>query len=121
MLYVGMIVNGRRNNPIRPAGGFSGPGAGTWNGSGSGPGGEDRFGFHDLFGRTGEGEFKFSGALGDENLDGVQSLDLHGQAQLLVDFLETVLLEAIAHDAVSVGRRDIATYYAMYLVVDGKT
>jgi len=107
--------------PSGPPEVFGGTGAGTRNGSRSGPGGEDRFGFDDLVGRTGEGEFKFSGALGDENLDGIQPVVLHGEAQLLVDFPETVLLEAIAHDAVSVRRRDIATYYAMYLAVDGKT
>jgi DNA-binding transcriptional ArsR family regulator len=39
---------------------------------------------------------------GDQNLDGVQTVVLNPQAKLLVDFLDAVLSEAIAHAAASV-------------------
>jgi hypothetical protein len=52
---------------------------------------------HDLFRRTGETVSEFSRPVGDMDLDGVQTAVLHPQAELFVDFLDTVLLEAIAH------------------------
>ncbi len=36
------------------------------------------------------------------DLDGVQAAVLHPQAELFVDFLDTVLLEAVAHAVASV-------------------
>jgi hypothetical protein len=39
----------------------------------------------------------FSGPAGDEDFDGVQADGLHPQLELLINFLVSVLLEAIAH------------------------
>jgi hypothetical protein len=78
------------------------------------PGRQNRFRFHDLFGRAGEGEFEFSRPAGDENFDGVQAAGDHPEAELLVDFPESVLLEAIAHASVSVRDGLIAMFNAGY-------
>ena len=48
------------------------------------------------------------------DLDGIQAAVLHPQAELFVDLLETVLLEAIAHAVASVRDGHIATQYASY-------
>jgi hypothetical protein len=50
-----------------------------------------------LFRRTGKIEFEFSSPAGDMDLNGIQAAVLHAEAELFVDFPETVLLEAIAH------------------------
>ena len=52
---------------------------------------------HDLLRRTGKTVLVFSGPAGDMNLDGFQAAVLHPQAELFVDFLDAVLLEAVAH------------------------
>ena len=52
---------------------------------------------HDLFRRTGKIEFEFSRPAGDMDLDGFQAAVLHPQAELFVDFLDPVSLQAIAH------------------------
>jgi len=77
-------------------------------GTGSGPGGQNGFRFHDLFGGTGEREFVFAGAAGDQNLDGVQAVVLHRETELFVDFAESVLLEAFAHAPASARAGHIA-------------
>jgi hypothetical protein len=51
----------------------------------------------DLLRRTGKIVLEFSGPAGDMNLDGFQAAVLHPQAELFVDFLDAVLLQAIAH------------------------
>ena len=56
---------------------------------------------HNLVRRTGETVFVFSGPAGDMDLDGFQAAVLHPQAKLFIDFLDAVLLEAIAHAPVS--------------------
>jgi hypothetical protein len=66
-------------------------------GTRSGPVGQDFVRLDDLFGRAGKIEFEFSSAAGDMDLDGIQAAVLHPEAELFVDFPETVLLEAIAH------------------------
>ena len=53
---------------------------------------------YDLFRRTGETVSEFSGPVSDMDLDGIQAAVLHPQAELFVDFLDTVLLKAVAHD-----------------------
>jgi hypothetical protein len=80
----------------------------------SGPVGEDLVCLHDLFGGTGEGEFEFSGAAGDVDFDSVQAEVLHAEAELFVDFPETVLLEAIGHGSASVRDGPIAMLIAGY-------
>jgi hypothetical protein len=69
--------------------------------TGSGPIGQNLFRRHDLLRRTGKTVLKFSGPAGDVNLDGFQAAVLHPQAELFVNFLDAVLLEAIAHAQVS--------------------
>jgi len=83
-------------------------------GEGSGPVGKDFVRLHDLFGRTGESEFEFSGPAGDVDFDGVQAAVLHAEAELFVDFPETVLLEAIGHAQPSVRGGPIAMLIAGY-------
>jgi hypothetical protein len=73
------------------------------------PSRKERFGFDHLVGRAGEVEFKFSGLAGDENLDGVQTAGDHTEAELFVDFAESMLLEAFAHVGASVQVGRIAT------------
>ena len=63
----------------------------------SGPISENFFRRDDLLGRTGESVLEFSGPAGDVDLDGIQAAVLHPQAELFIDFLHTVLLQAIAH------------------------
>jgi hypothetical protein len=48
------------------------------------------------------------------DLDGVQALVLHPQAELFVDFLDAVLLQAIAHALAIVHNGHIATLNAGY-------
>jgi len=90
------------------------PDSGT-NGSGSGPGGQNGFRFHDLFGGTGEGEFELAGAAGDQDFDGVQAVVLHREAELFGDFAGSVLLEAIVHAVTSAPGAQIAMFNAVYL------
>lgn len=72
------------------------------------PGRQNRFRFHDLFGRAGKVEMEFSGPAGDQDFDGVQAVGDHPEAELFVDFPESVLLEAIAHTGASVRAGHIA-------------
>jgi hypothetical protein len=48
------------------------------------------------------------------DLDGIQAAVLHPQAELLVDFLDAVLLEAIAHAVASARDGDMAMLNAGY-------
>ena len=63
----------------------------------SGPSRKNLLGLRNLFRRTGEIEFVFSSRRGDVHLDGIQAAVLHSQAELFIDFLDAVLLEAFAH------------------------
>ena len=63
----------------------------------SGPIRQNLFRRHDLLRCTGKMVLEFSGPVGDMNLDGFEATILHPQAELFVDFLDPVLLEAIAH------------------------
>ena len=65
--------------------------------AGSGPIGQNLFRRRDLLRRTSKIVLEFSGPAGDMHLDGFQSAVLHPQAELFIDFLDAVLLEAIAH------------------------
>jgi hypothetical protein len=69
---------------------------------------------HDLFRRTGETVSEFSGPVGDMDLDCIQAFVLHPQAELFVNFLDGVLLEAIAHAQASVRAGKIAMLNAGY-------
>ena len=80
----------------------------------SAPGRKNLIRLHDLFGRAGEAVSEFSGAVGDMDLDGIQALVLHPQAELFVNFLDGVLLEAIAHAVASVRAGHIAMLNAGY-------
>jgi hypothetical protein len=64
----------------------------------SGPSRKNFLRRRNLFRRTGEVELVFSSPAGDLDLDGLQAAILHSQAELFVDFLEAMLLEAFAHD-----------------------
>ena len=64
----------------------------------SGPGRKNLLRRCNLFRRTGKVEFVFSSSAGDMNLDGFQATVLHSQAELFIDFLDAVLLEAFVHD-----------------------
>jgi hypothetical protein len=66
-------------------------------GTKSGPIRKNLIRLHDLFRRTGEIVFVFSGPAGDMDFDGFQAAVLHPQAELFIDFLDAVLLEAVAH------------------------
>jgi hypothetical protein len=68
----------------------------------SGPSRKNLLRRRNLFRRTGEIEFIFSCLACDMNLDSFQTAVLHPQAKLLIDFLDAVLLEALAHSSVSV-------------------
>lgn len=81
-------------------------------GTSSGPIREDLVRLHDLFWRTGKIEFEFSSPAGDMNLNGIQAAVLHPEAELFVDFSETVLLQAIAHAQASVRDGHIARLIA---------
>ena len=83
-------------------------------GARSGPGRENLLRRHHLLRRTGEIVSEFSGAVGDMDLDGVQAAILHPQAELFINFLDTVLLQAIAHASASVRAAHIAMQYARY-------
>ena len=80
----------------------------------SGPGRENLLGLRDLFHRTGEADFVFPGFAGDVDLDGFQAAVLHPQTELFKDFLDAVLLEAFAHDRVSVRDSHKAMLIAAY-------
>jgi hypothetical protein len=67
-----------------------------------------------LFGGTGEIVCVFSSPAADVNLDGFQSVVLHPQAELFVNFFEAVFLEAIAHARASVRSDNIAMLKAGY-------
>jgi hypothetical protein len=67
-----------------------------------------------LFRRTGETVSEFSGPVGDMDLDGIQAAVLHPQAELFVNFLDPVLLEAIAHASASARDGHIAMLIAGY-------
>ena len=68
-----------------------------WRDKRSGPIRINLFRRRDLLRRTGKSALAFSGPAGDMNLDGFEAAILHPQAELFVDFLDPVLLEAIAH------------------------
>ena len=80
----------------------------------SAPSRQNRFRLHDLFGRAGEVEFKFSRPAGDEDFDGVESAGDHAEAELFVDFTESMLLEAFAHVGASVRAGRIAMQLLLY-------
>ena len=80
----------------------TGPARGRRDGKRSGPSRKNFVRLRDLFRRTGEIAFVFSGPAGDMDLDGFQAAVLHPQAELFIDFLDAVLLQAIAHASVSV-------------------
>ena len=61
-----------------------------------------------MFGRTGEVELEFSRLARDQDLDGVQSAGDHEEAELFVDFTESVLLQAIAGASASAQAGHIA-------------
>lgn len=63
----------------------------------SGPGRKNLLRRHDLLRRAGKTVFVFSRPPDDMDLDGFQAAILHPQAELFVDFLDAVLLEAVAH------------------------
>jgi hypothetical protein len=67
----------------------------------SAPSGENRFRFHDFFRSAGEIKFEFSGTAGDFDLNVFQTAGDHPEAELFIDFAESVLLEAIAHGPAS--------------------
>ena len=81
---------------------------------GSGPGRKNLLGLRNLLRRTGEADFVFPGFAGDMDFDGIQAAVLHPQAELFKDFLDAVLLEAFAHDQVSVRDSHKATLIAAY-------
>jgi hypothetical protein len=75
----------------------------------SGPACKDLLGLCNLLRQTGEIEFQFSRPSGDLNLDRIQMLILHSQAELFLSFMDPVLLEAITHDRRSTGYGHKAT------------
>ena len=64
---------------------------------GSGTCGKNFLRRRNLFHRTGEAESVFSRPASDVDLDGFQATVFHSQAELFIDFPDTVLLEAFAH------------------------
>lgn len=82
--------------------------------TGSGPIRKYLFRVRNLFRRTCEIECVFSSFAGDMDLNGSQAAVFHSQAELFIDFLDAVLLEAFAHDGVSVRDIDKATLIASY-------
>lgn len=110
--------NGRRNNPpqwVRLTCDAKDETPHIWRRrTRSGPSRKNLLRRHDLFRRTGEIVFVSSGPAGDMDLDGFQAAVLHPQAELFVDFLDTVLLQAIAHASVSVRDGLIAMLNAGY-------
>ncbi len=66
-------------------------------GTRSGPIGKNLLRRHDLLRRTGKAVFVFSGPAGDMNPDGFQAAVFHPQAELFVNFLDPMLLQAVAH------------------------
>ena len=63
----------------------------------SGPISNNLFRRGDLLRRTGKTVFAFSGLAVDMNFDGFEAAVLHPQAEGLVDFLDAVWLQAVAH------------------------
>jgi hypothetical protein len=59
------------------------------------PVGEDLFGFPHLVIRTAKVKSHFSGSSGDQNLNGRQPIPLHSEKELLVGFVNSVVLETI--------------------------
>jgi hypothetical protein len=82
--------------------------------TGLGPIRQNLFRRHNLLRRTGKMVLEFSGPVGDMNLNGFEAAVLHPQAELFVDFLDPVLLEAIAHAQPSGRGERIAMEYAGY-------
>ena len=78
---------------------------GGGDGTKSGPNRQNLLRGHDLFCGTGKMVFVFSGPAGDLDPDGFQAAVFHPQAELFVDFLDAVLLEAVAHAGSFRGRR----------------
>ena len=64
---------------------------------------ENRLGLCNLLRRTGKTDFYFARPSSDQNLDRIQMLILHSQAELFLNFGDTVLLEAFAHNRGSTG------------------
>ena len=56
---------------------------------------EDLFGFLYLLIQTGKVELHFPGSSGDQHLNGRQTAPLHSRVELLVNFLNSVVLETI--------------------------
>ena len=81
----------------------------------SAPSRQDCLRLHDLFCRTGKIELKFSRPARDQDFDGVQAAGDHPEAELFVDFAESMLLEAIAHAGASVRDDHIAMLNDGYL------
>lgn len=59
-------------------------------GTGSVPSCENLFCLHDLFGRAGKTVLIFSCSAGDVDLDSFQAVGFHPQAQLFMNFPDTV-------------------------------
>ena len=78
------------------------------------PSRKNLLGLHDLLCRAGKTVFVFSGPAGDMDRDGVQAAVLHPQAELFVNFLDAVLLEAIAHAGASPRGGHVAMLIAIY-------
>lgn len=83
-------------------------------GTGSGPIRKNLFCLRNLFRRAGEIELVFPSPAGDMDLNGSQAAILHSQAELFIDFIDAMLLEAFAHDGVSVRDIDKAMLIASY-------
>jgi len=65
--------------------------------AGSIPVRQDLLGLHNLLGGTGKIKLQFAGSASDLDPDGVQAAVLHSQAELFVNFPDTMALKAIAH------------------------
>jgi hypothetical protein len=83
-------------------------------GYGSGPGRENFLGLHHLVRGAGELILVLSGPAGDVNHDGFQAAGFHLQTELLVDFLHSMLLQAIGHASASAHANHIAMLNAAY-------
>ncbi len=58
---------------------------------------------------------EFTRTAGDFNLDGIEAAGIHAEAELFVDFAESVLLKAIAHAGASARDGYIAMLNTGYL------
>ena len=74
---------------------------------------EDFLGLRDVLRRAGEADFVFATAARNLHLDGVQPAVLHPQAELLFDFRDSVILEAV-HGSASAPAGHIAMAIAGY-------